>query len=53
VKRGEAKRAFQLAVDWSALDGDPEAVASFYGALTNTESPAGNLWRTLRKHYSG
>jgi hypothetical protein len=53
VKRGETKRAFQLAVDWSALDGDPEAVASFYGALTNTESPAGNLWRTLRKHYSG
>jgi hypothetical protein len=49
LKLGESKRAFRLAADWSALDGDPEAVATFYSVLTNSEHPPPNLWEMLNR----
>lgn len=49
VKRGDVKRAFQLAVDWSALhDGDPEALANLYRDLTKSKDPPPNLWPVLK-----
>jgi hypothetical protein len=50
VKRGEVKRAFGLAADWSALHGDdPEALASLYRDLTNSQDPPSNLSRVLKR----
>jgi tetratricopeptide (TPR) repeat protein len=48
LERGEIATAFELAVDWSVLNDDPEALATLYSLVEKTEAPPPDFSRYLR-----